>query len=74
VDVTKDHNEALRQRPWRFPVSGRPYQPDRGGAVGGWIAGLVFPGILLLEQRSRQQDAWDCELLSPRRVHEPQSL
>jgi len=35
---------------------------------------LYFRGFYLLEQRSRQQDAWDCELLSPRCLHEPQSL
>src|SRR6266566_5914596 len=45
-------DDALRQRPRRVPVSCRRYQPDRSGAVSGWITGLVFPGLLLLEQRS----------------------
>jgi adenylate cyclase len=48
--------------------------PDRGGAAVGRITGLVLSGVFLLEQRSRQQDAWYCELLSACRLHEPESL
>src|SRR5439155_11020785 len=43
------HDDALRQRPRRVPFSGRRHQPDRSGAVAGWITGFVFPGIFLLE-------------------------
>ena len=68
------HHDALRQRPRRVPVSGGRYPSDRGGTPAGWIAGFVFPGILLLEQRSREQDARHRIVLSARGVHEPQPL
>src|SRR5258707_11443635 len=48
--------------------------PHRGGTLAGWIAGFVFSGVLLLEQRSRIENAGHCLVLSPCRLHEPQSL
>ena len=39
------HNNALRQRPRRVPVSGRRHQSDRGGPVAGWSPDLYFRGF-----------------------------
>src|SRR5450759_4147769 len=74
------HWAVTRMRVWSFliiaavPVLGGRRSSDRGGATAKRRPGFVFPGFLLLEQRGRLQDSWYRLLLSPRRLHEPQSL
>ena len=68
------HDDALRLRSGRLPLPGRRPQPDRGRPAARRLARPLLPRLLLLEFRGRRQDARHGELLSPRRLPEPQSL
>jgi hypothetical protein len=68
------HDNALRLRSRRLPFLGRRPQSDRGGATPRRFARPLFPRLLLLEFRGWGQDARYRELLSPRRLPEPQPL
>ena len=74
VDVTKETTTLYASDRDVFVFLVDDTNHDRSGAVGGWITGLVFPRLLLLDQRGRQQDAWYCQLFSPRGLHEPQGV
>jgi hypothetical protein len=75
VDVTKDTTTlyASDRDVFLFLVDDtNPIEAGRGGCR--TAHQMCISGASLLELRGRQQDAWHCELLSPRRLHEPQSL
>src|SRR6266852_3334858 len=71
VDVTKDTTTLYASDRDVFLFLVDDTNPIEAGRL---PDGSPISGVLLLEQRSRQQDAWHCQLLSPRRLHEPQSL
>src|ERR1700722_8457365 len=60
VDVTKETTTLYASDRDVFVLPVDDTNHDQSGAVSGWITGLVFPGLLLLEQRGRQKDAWYC--------------
>src|SRR3546814_10287267 len=64
----------LCERPRRVSLSRRRYEPDRGGAIAQWRSRSLLSRLLLLEQRSRIENARHGDLLPSGCLHEPEYL
>ena len=74
VDVTKDTTTLYASDRDVFLFLVDDTHPIEAGLPAGRLAGLLFPGVLLLELGSRIEDSRHGVLLSPCRVPEPQSV
>ena len=74
VDITQDTTTLYASDRDVFLFLVDDLNPIEAGTAAGWLARSLLPRLLLLEFRGRRQDARHRELLSPRRLPEPQSL